>query len=26
VLAGLTVVYLLGAVGPWLHELTVLTP
>ena len=26
VLAGLTGVYLVGAVGPWLHQLTVLTP
>ena len=26
VLAGLTALYLLGAVAPWLHQLTVLTP
>ena len=24
--AGLTVIYLVGAVGPWLHQLTVMTP
>jgi hypothetical protein len=26
VLAGLTAMYLVGAVGPWLHQLTVFTP
>jgi uncharacterized protein DUF5658 len=26
VLAGLTIIYLVGAVGPWLHQLTVLAP
>ncbi len=26
VLAALTVIYLVGAVGPWLHQLTVFTP